>query len=643
MKCPECGHENLTTVKFCARCGARALASPTSILRPGASSDVTEHGNTDTSIRIRSEPHGEAGRGAGLDPLGSDLTVSASQYHIVGEIGSGGIGTVYLARDKELGRFVALKRLGKTYADNAWMMERLFREARSIAALSHANIVQVYALGKDAQGPFIVMEYVPGPDAAEDGEGPNPPFSLHERIVRSGPLSHREAVTMMFDLCSAMDYAHRRGVIHRDLKPANILISESGQERIVDFGLARQWDSDEPRLTVVGTQLVSLGYGAPEQERDASTADARADVYALGGILFFLLTGENPRFFRENKVAAHLLPPILKAMAQDRNQRWQTVKEFDQALRAAVPSVTLSKVAATDSGSWRCEWCHTSNPLPSRFCSECGWDGERRCPECNAETRVGVRFCPVCGADIKQFGELTRLLSTIEANLAQKDYAMVLSQAESVRGFQARGQPGHDLLESVGRAKAVAQAALSRLEALTGQVEQAAKMGNYELVEQSVSEYDNLCDDDRFATVKEGLPLRVKEWRISNALAQARKMLSVQNWEGAERSCRKILETLDESHTEARLLLQRILRRKYAVRAGFTALLTAILAVIYGLSLFPVMRWARRTNDSQVLRAVHTVYKPVLSAYAGNGHVKAVLDRLGESVGVPVEVDGDKR
>jgi len=563
MKCPECGYENAATVKFCAGCGVRVPDSPTSIVRPAGGAEGGDYGDNGQALSVRSEPRRESETdSSGPARVEGGLAVSASQYDIIGEIGSGGIGTVYLARDKQLGRFVALKRLGRTYADNPCMTERLLREARSIAALSHAGIVQVFAIGKDAQGPFIVMEYVPGPNGPGDGERPNPPFTLHEKVAEGGPLSHGETVQMMLRLCDAMAYAHRRGIIHRDLKPANILISESGLERIVDFGLARKADADEPRLTRVGTQLVSLGYGAPEQEQDAGRADARADVYALGAIMFFSLTGENPRFFRENRVPSHLLPPLLKALAKGPAERWQTAKEFEQALRAAEPSVKVSKAAATESGMWRCEWCHTSNPLEARYCSECGWDGQRLCPECGAETRVGVRFCPGCGADIKQFEDVRRLLSTIHENVARKDYHLVLSQADSVRGFHARRQAGHEMLEQIRRAKEKAESALARMNELAERIEQAVSVGNYELVAQCVAEYDSLSDDDRFSALKEELPGKVRRWRISNELAQAKKMLGVRNWEGAERSCRKILRELDDSDAETRAVLRRILLRK---------------------------------------------------------------------------------
>jgi len=352
--------------------------------------------------------------------------------------------------------------------------------------------------------------------------------------------------------------------------------------------------------------------------------------------MYFALTGDNPRFFRENKIPSHLLPPILKALAKEPAERWQTAKEFQQAIMAAVPSVKPSKPGATESGMWRCEWCHTSNPLQARFCSECGWDGQRLCPECESQTRVGVRFCPACGADIKQFEEVRRLLSTIHENVAQKNYPMVLTQADSVRGFRARGQPGQELIEQVGQARETAQRALNLMGSLAERIDQAVQVGNYELASQCIAEYDDLSDDDRYAELKEDLPAKVRQWRVSKELAQAKKMIGVRNWEGAERCCRRILREFNSSHPETRSILRRVMMRRHLRRLGLAAAVCAAVLLVYVLSMFPALAWARRAGVPEATQAIENIYAPVLKAHARGGAASAVLDRFGTLVGVPV-------
>ena len=146
-RCAECNASNAPNARFCGRCGQRLMQQATTMLGSPAESEETE------------ETH------VGNDTTRSELNLSATpaRYRIIEHIGSGGMGTVYLAKDEHLDRFVALKLLGKALVDSAEMKERLFREAKSIASLSHPNIVQVYAFGDDDDAPFVAMEYIAGP------------------------------------------------------------------------------------------------------------------------------------------------------------------------------------------------------------------------------------------------------------------------------------------------------------------------------------------------------------------------------------------------------------------------------------------------------------------------------------------------
>lgn len=131
------------------------------------------------------------------------------------------------------------------------------------------------------------MEYVPGPPENSPNRTPPLPFSLADRVHRNGALPVSEALDLIMKVCGAVEYAHGCGVIHRDLKPSNILLNESGEPKIVDFGIARTMGAEHDRLTLPGDKMLSLGYGAPEQETDASSADERADIYGLGALLYF--------------------------------------------------------------------------------------------------------------------------------------------------------------------------------------------------------------------------------------------------------------------------------------------------------------------------------------------------------------------
>ena len=217
-------------------------------------------------------------------PVDAPETILSDQYELLEKIGDGGMGVVYLARDRKLARFVAIKRLHRSALTRANLRERFFREAKAIAALTHVHIVHVYGLSDDHHGPYIAMEYVAGPREYSPDKTPPRPFTLADLVHRKGPLSLGRAMDLILKLCDAVGYAHENGVIHRDLKPSNVLLGEDGDPKIVDFGLARRTSPEDSQLTVPGERMLSLGYGAPEQEMDASLSDERADVYGLGAL-----------------------------------------------------------------------------------------------------------------------------------------------------------------------------------------------------------------------------------------------------------------------------------------------------------------------------------------------------------------------
>lgn len=194
----------------------------------------------------------------------------------MGELGRGGFGAVFLAHDPELGRDVALKILTKSQPR---ALARFEREMRACARLRHPGIVAVHDSGTFAERPYLVMEYVAGDTVQE--------------LVRQDRLTLSRAVELVREAALALDYAHGEGILHRDVKPANIIVDRDGHARLLDFGLARS-RSDTDRLSRTGVPLGTPAYMAPEQFRGGKV-DARADVYGLGGVLYFCLTGEAPR------------------------------------------------------------------------------------------------------------------------------------------------------------------------------------------------------------------------------------------------------------------------------------------------------------------------------------------------------------
>ncbi len=241
--------------------------------------------------------------GSAAPPDVIPLPTAPPGFVLLGELGRGGMGVVYLARQPLLGREVAFKVLRDGDYSSPARRARFLTEAESAAALNHPGIVQVYQFGTHARLPYMALEYCPG-------------GSLADRLA-SGPLSPRAAAAVAEALANAAQAAHARGVIHRDLKPANVLYSAAGAPKIADFGLARF--ADGPGLTVTGEVMGTPAYMAPEQA-EGKRVTAAADVYSLGAILYECLTGRPPftganpgeilmRVLRDEPAAASTLTP----------------------------------------------------------------------------------------------------------------------------------------------------------------------------------------------------------------------------------------------------------------------------------------------------------------------------------------------
>jgi serine/threonine protein kinase len=211
----------------------------------------------------------------------SDQALANGRYRIEDVLGRGGMASVYLARDGELERPVAIKVLAEHLADTPDFHDRFLREARLAAQLSHPNIVQVFDVGEDNGRPFIVMECVEGATLADE---------MKER----GKLEPAEVVDLALQICGGLEHAHAAGLVHRDIKPQNLLLRADGTVKIADFGIARA--AETTRLTQIGSVLGTAAYLSPEQALGEDVT-AAADIYSLGCVLYELLTGRTPYLF----------------------------------------------------------------------------------------------------------------------------------------------------------------------------------------------------------------------------------------------------------------------------------------------------------------------------------------------------------
>lgn len=266
------------------------------------------------------------------------------QYQIVEQIGQGGMATVYKAYQPSIHRNVAVKILPSQYAQDPNFVKRFEQEAKAIAALEHPHILPVYDFGTQEGLTYMVMRYIKGGTLSN---------------LMGQKLPYERIVSLISDVARALDYAHKQGVVHRDIKPSNILIDDNGEPLLTDFGIAKMMaGSGATQLTGAGSVLGTPAYMSPEQAQGVSV-DGRTDIYSLGVILYELLTGQQP-YRAETPVAIvlkhvsePLTPPrminpnipdplervVIKAMAKEPAQRYQTAGEMQRALQQALNEI----------------------------------------------------------------------------------------------------------------------------------------------------------------------------------------------------------------------------------------------------------------------------------------------------------------
>ena len=330
---------------FCPKCGLRLAANaprgmcPACLLREALDSQLSPA----TTL-----PRGEID--GGQIPTPEDLAAEFPDLEILELIGRGGMGIVYKARQISLDRLVALKILSPAISRDRAFAERISREARVLALLAHPHVIAVYNFGtttprEESQSPvpfyYFLMEYVDG-------------LNLRQ-LQASGKLTPAQALTIVPQICEALQYAHNKGVVHRDIKPENILVDRQGNVKIADFGLAKLlgFDPHEVTLSVTGQVLGTLHYMAPEQMERPNQVDHRADIYSLGVVFYQMLTGELPlgRFEPPSQrvvVDARLDEVVLRALEREPERRYQQASTLQSQVESIASTVGRIEAGMTN-------------------------------------------------------------------------------------------------------------------------------------------------------------------------------------------------------------------------------------------------------------------------------------------------------
>jgi serine/threonine protein kinase len=324
-RCPQCGTP--------LPAGALAGLCPLCLLKQGAADDTVADGAAQPFV----------------PPSVGELAPLFPQLEILELLGRGGMGAVYKARQKELDRIVALKILPPGIGDAPHFAERFAREARALAKLNHPGIVTIYEFGRADGLYFFLMEFVDGVNLRQ--------------LLAGGRVAPREALAIVPEICDALQFAHDHGIVHRDIKPENILMDRRGRVKVADFGLAKLIEAGAEstaeanaeasgELTEAGKVMGTPSYMAPEQTERPDEVDHRADIYALGVVLYQMLTGELPGErieapSRKVLIDVRLDQIVLRALERSPELRWQTATDLRTQMETLAVSEHSPKLGAS--------------------------------------------------------------------------------------------------------------------------------------------------------------------------------------------------------------------------------------------------------------------------------------------------------
>jgi tRNA A-37 threonylcarbamoyl transferase component Bud32 len=313
--CPVCGTELPadTPEGLCPQCLMQCALSHSDHALPEEEGATTPHPSRPTA------------------PTPAELAGHFPDLEILELLGQGGMGAVYKARQRKLDRLVAIKVLPPEWGSDPAFAERFAREARALARLNHPQVVSVHDFGEGGGHYFLIMEYVDGVNLRQ--------------LLAAGRLQPRQALSIVAQICDALQYAHEQGVVHRDIKPENILLDKRGRVKIADFGLAKLLRRARNEYTLTGSRQVmgTLDYMAPEQRSTPQTVDHRADIYSVGVVFYEMLTGELPlgRFAPPSErvsVDGRLDDVIFRALEREPERRYQRISavkdDVESILRA---------------------------------------------------------------------------------------------------------------------------------------------------------------------------------------------------------------------------------------------------------------------------------------------------------------------
>jgi serine/threonine-protein kinase len=476
------------------------------------------------------------------------------KYEVTGLLGRGGMGLVYRAFDKHLGREVAIKTITEGFAGDPEMLERFYREAAKTGMLKHPNIVTVYDLGEQEGFPYIVMEYVAG--------------EALDRVIQSArPLPLAFRLRIIEQVCSALAYAHRNDVIHRDVKPANVIVQPDGVAKLLDFGIARQ-EKQERGLTRTGNVIGTIHYMAPERLRDRAF-DGRSDIFSAGIMLYQLLTGQLPFSGEDFSVVQKLLnekhPPLGnylqdypaaldaildRSLAKDPDERYNSADEMAAEIYAVAEEVKKNQVLEMFQRAESLVKEQEYTKARELLLQVTKLDGQH----------TGARQLLVVVqqnlALRQRAGQIKELKFQADAALHERQYDVAISQIEEALRLDPSSSELAEMLESVRRKKQ----ARERIEGYLQQADGARTRGDLEAAQAIIAKALDLDKED--SRVRAAYAAVVQQVEEAARLAKTRELLDSARSEMGSRhftAAMKLLsdvEQIDPSNPELISLLK---------------------------------------------------------------------------------------